>query len=346
LPADPDGFGNKEDEKMANTSETSSNVTSGSSGKRRRTDGLTYLGPKDAQFDLYILGAVGVFIGDFRRIWRPDDMPQDEVEDDPSLQSEVHLKIDKSAADKISDQVTQFHLRGYDETALTTTMIKYLAPFDAYVHRSGPAVVASLCREKWKLAKQGPTVPTTQGYTYDWEIVPDATYMVSVNMFEQDLREDLRTPTFAWVLAEPYGVAPYLTVEYKCSQKSGKDSEARSQIAVASMLWINERRKLKEALGTNPSDTTDLRHYSLIVNSLSFSIWLTKFNGKAYSVEQIDVGSFNFAEGVEKYVVWWNAIHKWGLGPNARSFKRDVELLWKKVDSPDLELTPPLTVEQ
>ena len=331
---------------MANRSETSSNLTSGSSGERRRTDGLTYLSPKNAKFDLYILGAVGVFIKDDRLNLRPDEMPQDGTQDNASLQSEVHLKIDESAADQISDQVAQFHLRKYDESALTTVMIKYLAPSDAYVKRTGPVVVVSLCREKWKHAKQGPTVPTTQGYTYDWEIAPDATYMVSVNMFDQDLRENLQTPTIGWVLAEPYGVAPYLTVEYKCSENTGKDSEARSQIAVASMLWINERRKLKEALGTNPSDTTDLRHYSLIVNSLSFSIWLTKFNGKKYSVEHIDVGSFNFAEGVEKYVVWWNAIHKWGLGPNARSFKRDVELLWRKVDSAGLELTLPLTVEQ
>jgi len=117
-------------------------------------------------------------------------------------------------------------------------------------------------------------------------------------------------------------------------------------ILIMDMLWINERRKPREAWGTKTSDTTDLPHYSRIVSSVSFSIWLTKSNAKKYSAEQMDIGSFNRGEGVEKYVVWWNAIRKWGLGPNARSFKRDLELLWKKVDSVDLKLTPPLTVER
>ena len=48
-------------------------------------------------------------------------------------------------------------------------------------------------------------------------------------------------------------------------------------------------------------------------------------------------GSLADSDGVHKYVEWWNAIHRWGLGPNAQSFKKDVEALWghKQKDESD-----------
>jgi hypothetical protein len=140
--------------------------------------------------------------------------------------------------------------------------------------------------------------------------------------------------------------SPYPTLEFKCSEKTGKDSDAKCQVAAPSVLWLYHRLQIKLALnsdGLKSTDLGDLQHYSIVFNSVDFQVWLTKFDGKDYQVEMIDVGPINRPEGIEIYARWWNAIHAWGLGPNAQSFKNDVEALWKrKTDQPaSLGPTPP-----
>ena len=92
------------------------------------------------------------------------------------------------------------------------------------------------------------------------------------------------------------------------------------QIAVASVVWLNEWKKLKDKLGI--SNFSDLRHYSIIINSLNFHIWLSSFDGKEFTVLQLFRGGLDHPEGVDKYMEWWNAIHKWGLW-SARSIVQE-----------------------
>jgi hypothetical protein len=63
-------------------------------------------------------------------------------------------------------------------------------------------------------------------------------YMVATTLFEEDLRSALIRPDLDWLLDEPAGVCPHLTVELKCAEKSGKDSDAKYQISAASVLWL------------------------------------------------------------------------------------------------------------
>jgi hypothetical protein len=334
---EPKGHGSDEDE--SGQSEVMTAITpSRSSSKRKRSDGLKYLAPKDDHFEQYILLASGIRIRGGIRYLPPEGLPNDGVQDDPSMASQVRLKIDHPAASRISTQFIYYHGRQYDETTLTKLVTKWLAPFDDYIDRDGPEAVVSLWRDKWKPGKEGPPVPPINGYTYDWDIEPDMTYMVSLNIFKDDLCVALSLPALDWLLAEPVGVCPYLTFELKCAEKSGKDSHAKCQISAASVLWLYQRKKLKDEL--NSSDFSDLRHYSIILNSIDYQIWVAGFDGKVYSIQMIDGGSFHQPEGVEKYAKWSNAIHKWGLGPNARSFKRDVEALWKKRNNQANLVTP------
>ena len=204
----------------------------------------------------------------------------------------------------------------------------------------GSVGIASLRRRGLKVSKGGPALRVQQGYTYDWEIVPDSTYMLGLNLFDDQLRDAIRGPQLNWLRADPYGICPYLTLEYKCAEKSGKDSDAICQIAVASVIWLNEWKKLKTKLGK--SNLSELRHYSIVITSLSFHVWLNSFDEQKFTIRQIARGGLDDPEGVGKYMKWWNAIHKWGLGLHAQFFKQDVEALWQAMqEGVVLGLTPP-----
>ncbi|MCJ1400752.1 hypothetical protein MMC11_003960 [Xylographa trunciseda] len=315
-------------------------TTSRTSSKRKRNDGLIYLGPREKHFEEYILASAAVEILDVIQPSEPQDIWKAAVLHDPRSTSQVFLQIDRKKADEIATQVIHSHLRKYDETALTKIITKYLAPFDAYISRNGPEALVSLCRDKWKPGKHGPLLAARSSYTYDWDIEPDMSYMVAVNILPNELRSALRGPDMDWVLAEPAGVCPYLTLEFKCTEKSGKDSAAVCQVAAASVVWVHQRKRLKEVLGS--SDMGDLQHYSIVLNSTGFQVWLTKFEGSMFVVRLLDVGPLNRPDGVEQYVKWWNAIHRWGLGPNALSFQKDVEALWEKTKQNALT-TPPFS---
>ena len=171
---------------MEKETTTISKASNTSSNKRKRTDGLTYVGPKDDGFAQFILEAVRVFFNEFAEYFGPQSIAKDDVDDDPSLDSEVHLRVDRSRADRISRQIRQVHLRKYDEATLTIVFTKYLAPFDDYIPYNEDEAILSLFREKWKPQVEGPVVPTADGCTYDWAIEPDRTYLVSLNLLPED----------------------------------------------------------------------------------------------------------------------------------------------------------------
>ena len=309
--------------------------SSTSSGKRKRRDGLTFIGPKDNYFQEYILSQCGVSIVEDPPLSRLEDVPDDGIMEDPSLSSKVHLHIDLNTATQISGQIMLYHRRRYNEATFTKLATKWLAPFDDYINKDGPQQVRSLWREKYRPGKAGPYVSSQMGFIYDWDIEPDTTYMIASNLFELPVRKEISGPDLEWLLAEPSGVSPYLTFEIKTAERSGKESEAICQIAAASAVWLHQRRRLKEEL--QASDFSDVRHYSIVINSLAYQIWEAVYDGKEFVVRMIHLGSFNKADGVVEYAKWSNAIHKWGLGTNARAFKKDVLALLEKRKNPPAE---------
>jgi hypothetical protein len=295
--------------------------------KSKRSDGLIYMGPKDKRFEKLILRPNGIKLRFEHRLLQPEDLPDDGIQDDPAMASRAHLEIDHTAASEISHQFMYYYSHRYSEADLLSLVTHYLAPFDLYVSNNGPQTVVSLQKVRWKPRKRAPPVLSDRHF-YDWDIRPDITYMVSSNLFENDLRRAIRHPSLRWLLADPHGVCPYLTIKLKRAKRSGKNSDARKEISVASTLWLSQRKILKDELKS--SDHSDLKHYSIIINSTDYQILMTEFDGKVYRVRTIGSGILNRPEGVVQYAKWNNAIHKWGLGPNARSFKRDVEALRKK----------------
>ncbi len=323
---------------------TSSVTSSKTNRKRKRPEG--WLGPKDKGFEKKILAVVGVDISEGFQSLKPKDVFPETTQRDTRIDSKIFLDIDREEATEISSQFVQFHQREYDENTLTKIEVKELAPFDRFIARNGPEVVRSLCRDRWKPGKEGPLVPSQLEHTYDWDIEPDMTYMVSINVLSQDLRKALTRSGLDDLLADPHGVSPYLTLEFKCSEKTGKDSDAKCQTAAASVVWLYQRLQIKLALNSdalNPANLADLQHYSIVLNSTGFQVWLARYDGKDYQVKMIDAGPIYRPEGIETYVRWWNAIHAWGLGTNAQSFRKDVEALWrKKMNEPaNLGPTPP-----
>ena len=341
----------EQDPMDSRTTTSGATQTTKSSTKRNRNDGLKYIGPKEKDFEMCILGAINCFLKKSlaSSYSRPEDVPDSSLQQKSKLDAtQVFLDIDQSEIPKMINQIQWFDDRAYDETTLTMDIARYFAPTDYYVSLDGPETVVSLCRYKWKPGKalQGPSIPIKSGYTYDWDIEPDMTYMVSVNLFPEDIRERMHTPDLLCVLAEPAGVCPYLTFEFKCAEKTGNKAEARCQIAAASLLWIYQRKQIRDMLQL--SNTSDLRHYSIIIISTVFYVWVTLIDGSRFWVRNLDEGYLNKSEGIEKYVKWWNAIHTWGLGAHAQSFKKDVEALWEKKQGNRVAIapTPPLSEDR
>ena len=161
--------------------------------------------------------------------------------------------------------------------------------------------------------------------------------MSSINIFPIQSRKVLRSEYEQFLAGKSYGYAPYITIESKVVNRDGRESDAENQNTAASYVHIHQRLELKRALqGTDhiPDDPNDLRHYSIVATDQDFSIWLTKYNidKKSYRMHLLDEALFN-KDGVVKWQKWWNHIHRWGLGPYAQSFRKDLENLIKKKNS-------------
>ncbi|MCJ1232829.1 hypothetical protein MMC14_000783 [Varicellaria rhodocarpa] len=170
----------------------------------------------------------------------------------------------------------------------------------------------------------------TPTHNFDWIVKPDVTYMSSTTAFPHESRVPLRTycPEY---LADNYSFAPYLTIEVQVPIRRNKQSYALCKNAAASYLRIYQRLQLKIAFKghqLNEIDFKDLRHYSIVIDTRVFSVWLTTYNSrkKSYQMQILESCQLNGA-GILRWVEWWNAIHRWGLGPYARSFQKELESL-------------------
>lgn len=272
--------------------------------------------------------------------------------------SGTFVKLDQAAAERIASQFDLLCKRDHNGQDIRWLVDRFLALADDFVSAQGPKRVVSFRRNNWHLKKSGPEIPVEYGFTYDWVVQPDTTYSVSIKLFEPEVRVVIRgRRDMIWLLADSASVCPYLTFEYKCAEKNGRDSEARNQIAVASALWLLQRQTLRTILRDTDAGSSDLHHtfdadnntsrqapdadrdsrrrdldaeihhYSIIINSTSYTIYRASVDGPTYKIEPISDGKLNKAAGVLEFRDWINAIHRWGLGRNARLFRQEVEML-------------------
>ena len=159
-------------------------------------------------------------------------------------------------------------------------------------------------------------------------------------MFNANDRSDLKSKACECWLAERDSVCPYLTIEYKSSEKTGKKSHAMYQTAAASMLWLHQRKQIRDALSRS---LDDLRHYAITIFDADYSISETHFRGVQYHIRTLADGKLTKIDDLKGYIKWSNAIHTWGLGPNATSFKEDIQELLKHERVPQPFPTPEAT---
>ncbi len=305
---------------------TPSDRSKSSSSKRKKCEerGVIYVGPKEDGFQDLILGACGLYLETFF----PSHLTPSDIFgfQSQTVTSRVFLQKDEQQLQDIREDFLEYKARRYDEHTLTTICFDTIVPRDRFIHTTFAddtfATIKSVRRDRWKPKKDGPAIPG-ETYTYDWDLEPDTTYAVSINMFGAEHRRALRLEKRQW-LAENHSVCPYLTIEYKCSDKTGKNNDATSQVATASLLWLHQRRTLCNASKTS---IDDLRHYSIRVFDAEYTIYEASFKQTRCEVRPLVEGTLTSIYGLRKYIEWSNAIHTWGLGPNATSFMEHIKKL-------------------
>ena len=314
------------------------------SGKRKRLEesGIKACGPKNAGFKTNILTPLGVYITSSR----PEAIELGQIFDEvpPNPEGRVIIKKDDGELKKIMSDFTIYQTREYDERTLftiCTDSVVLRERFDeAPLFGDDQNRRVSVRRDWWRPRQKGPPIPN-KGFIYDWDMEPDTTYGVSTRMFDVKHRRELnRKECQPWLAECEAMVCPYLTVEYKCTEKTGKSSDATYQNTAASILWLYQRKKMREDLGRSLGG---LKHFSVTFVDSNFTIWVASFSENMYKVEAIVRGAVTSLDGLKSYIKWSNAIHSWGLGANADSFKSDVEALLEGGGSQQAFPTPPST---
>ena len=324
------------------TTQKTYSTTSLKKRKRYLEAGIKYVGPKDKEFEAGILANLSVVV--FYSASADTKLTDIFGEQSSTPDSCVILHKEDKQLEAIIQDFAAYLTRGYDEHTLFTICVNSIVLRDPFINTAvdsqEPTITTSVRRDKWKPRKDGPIIPTSQ-YKYDWDIEPDTTYAVSIQIFDAKHRMELaRAERQPW-LAESAAVCPYLTIEYKCTDKTGKAIDAKNQITAASLLWLHQRKQIRQELGLT---LTDLRHYSITFVDHSYTIWEAHFKDDgSYKVHNLSEGKLTTMDGLKLYIEWNNAIHTWGLGTNASSFKEDIEALLEKRRGRGSFPTPPST---
>ncbi len=299
-----------------------SNTPSSKKRKQYHEAGLSYVGPKDKDFVAAILAPLGVVFS-----YSPSaKIKPNAIFSSQSLpfHSRVIIRKTDDELQEIIEEFMEYRARGYDEHTLSTICNDSILLRDRFIYApvfgEDRNITTSVRRDKWKPHKEGPHVPMGR-YAYDFDIEPDATYAVSIKMFDIKHRRELNLKECHPWLAESAAVCPYLTIEYKCTEKTGKSSDARSQNAAASVLWLHQRKQIRQALDLA---LADLRHYSISFVDSHYTISEARFQDDLYHIHNLVQGDLTAMGDLKVYIEWSNAIHAWGLGANASSFKTDI----------------------
>ena len=300
--------------------------------------GLEYVRPKDENFQTAILDPLGVVVSSSQsEEIKPVDIfgLQSSTPD-----SHVILRISDKELEGIMGDFAACELRGYGELTLSTVCYDSIVLRDPFICKDldseEPTVTTTVRREEWKPKKKGPDIPRG-GYTYDWDIQPATTYGVSLVMFNLRDYMHLGCKTCQpWLAENKSMVCPYLTIDYKSGEKKAKAREARDHIIASSILWLHQRQEIRQTLGLG---LDDLKHFSITIIDSLFTISEARFQDGLYYIGDLVRGSLTTMDGLKLYIEWNNAIHTWGLGANASSFKEDLVArleLWR--GSPDCPL--------
>ena len=298
--------------------------------KRKKYDdfGIKYVSPGDKEFEDDILGSLEaqIFYKAPLNFKPPDIFGQQRATPDSCV---ILSKTDEQLK-AIMGGFAAYLARGYDEHTLFTICANSIVPRDEFIHTDlddEQIFTISVRRDKWKPKKDGPPMPTETGKSiYDWDIEPDTTYAVSIQTFESKHRKALTRKENQQLVAESGAVCPCLTIEYKCAERTGKFKDARCQVAAASILWMHQRKEIRQKLGLT---LTDLRHYSITIVDQTYTIWEAYFRDDKHRLRNLSQGELTTMAGLKLYIEWKIAIHTWGLGENASFFKKDVEPLFE-----------------
>ena len=238
------------------TTNTSNTVNSSKKLKRKKDHyascGIKFVGPRDQGFKDHILDPLGV---KWAKSFQLNGKPPQFLRSQPLPQSKVIIGVDDTRLERLPMNFKVYKVRRYDEHTLSTLCWDSIILRDDWVENplvdagvfkeeEEPAVLdeepikISVRRDKWKPQKQGPWMPEGSKFVYDWELEPDTSYAVSINMFDFEYRNKLHSDALQpWVAEKDVTVCPYLTVEYKCADKGGKEAQATNQAIAAAVLW-------------------------------------------------------------------------------------------------------------
>lgn len=307
------------------TSLNTNTTTYSKKRKKHAAGGLNYVCPRDKEFEDDILASLEAQIFYKASVnFRPLDIFGQQASTPDSC---VVLSKTDDQLKRIMGDFAAYLARGYDEHALFTICANSIIPRDEFIHTDlddeEQTFMISVRRDKWKPKKNGPPMQREIGKpVYDWDIEPDTTYAVSIQIFESQHRKALTRKENQQLVAESGAVCPYLTVEYKCAEKTGKCKIAIHKVAAASILWMHQRQEIRQKLGLT---LADLRHYSITIVDHMYTIWEAYFREDKHRLRNLSHGDLTTMSGLKNYIAWANAIHTWGLGENASSFKKDIE---------------------
>ncbi|KAL9636840.1 MAG: hypothetical protein Q9164_002572 [Protoblastenia rupestris] len=325
------------------TPSTTDTSTIASSSRKRKKDhytqlGIRFVGPRDQGFKDHILDPLGVIWADRPQL---NSKPSLFLSSQPLLQSRVMIRSDDKDLERITMDFREYKARPYDEHSLSTLCWDSIILRDTWVEnalanrkpfdkegklfmKDQEPIMTSVRRDKWKPQKQGPSMLGGR-FVYDWDLEPDTTYAVSIRMFNLEYRKKLHLDAFqSWVAEKDVAVCPYLTVEYKCSGKGGKQTQATNQAIAAAVLWLYQRKNLRITIG---KDFDGLSHYLINIVDSMYVISQVRLEGNEYIMCEQVTGDLIRIDDLRLYVEWSNAIHAWGLGTNASTFKKDIETL-------------------
>lgn len=179
-----------------NPPSTPASTSSARSNKRKKykENEIKFVGPKDAEFETAILNPCGVYLDG---TGKPSNMTVEDVFGPQStkISSRVLIHKDKKAMQGITEDFGQYIKGHYDEHTLTLICTDSIVPRDRYVYndlKDNNNYIRAVRRDKWKPGKKS---PPNHGllYTYDWDIEPDATYAVSIRLFDAKDQRTLKT---------------------------------------------------------------------------------------------------------------------------------------------------------
>ena len=308
--------------------------------------GITFVGPRDQKFKDSILDTLGVYWADRPR---SKEKPPLFLNSNSLPQSRVIIQSDDKALERIMMDFTECKARQYDEHSLASICCDSIILRDGWVEnalanrKDQDRVITSVRRDKWKPRKQGPPLPESK-FVYDWDLEPDSTYAVSIKMFNSEYRRTLHLDAYqSWVAEKDVSVCPYLTIEYKSSEKGGKEAQATNQAIAAAVLWLYQRKDLRKTVGES---SNGLSHFMITLVDSNYIISEARLEGDEYIMRRHITGDLTWIDDLRLYIEWSNAIHAWGLGANASSFKKDIETLveFRSAQAASDLLTPAATV--